>query len=65
MGMPEPDNDSESGPLFQLTGQMVQRLRFSLPGDDEVDNVLVVHGMYLARFIFRQMQQHYWKTPTD
>jgi type III restriction enzyme len=65
MDMPEVDYDSQSELLFKLSGQMVQRLRAYLPGEDEVENVLLVHGKDLARFIFEQMKRHYWETPTD
>ena len=62
---PEIDYDSQAEMLFKLAGQMVGRLRDYLPSDDEIENVLLVHGKELARFIFEQMKQHYWETPTD
>ncbi len=51
--------------LFKLAGQMVKRLQSYLPTEDDVENVLVGHGKDLARFIFGQMQAHYWETPTE
>ena len=65
MDMPEVDYDSQSELLFKLSGQMVRRLRTYLSTEDDVENVLLVHGKDLARFIFEQMKQHYWETPTD
>ena len=51
--------------LFKLSGQMVRRLQTYLLSEDDIENVLLVHGKDLARFIFAQMKQHYWETPTD
>ena len=65
MDMPEVDYDSQSELLFKLSGQMVFRLRAYLSVAEDVENVLLVHGKDLARFIFGQMKQHYWETPTD
>lgn len=65
MDYPEIDYDSQSELLFKLAGQMVARLRSYLDGEDNLENVLLVHGKDLARFIFEQMRQHYWETPTD
>jgi type III restriction enzyme len=62
---PEIDYDSQSELLFKLSQQMVQRLRGYLAGEDEVESVLLVHGKDMARFMFEQMKQHYWETPTD
>jgi type III restriction enzyme len=65
MDMPEVDYDSQSELLFKLSGQMVQRLQTYLLTEDDIENVLLVHGKDLARFLFEQMKQHYWETPTD
>jgi type III restriction enzyme len=62
---PEIDYDSQSELLFKLSQQMVQRLRDYLADEDKVESVLLVHGKDMARFIFEQMKQHYWETPTD
>jgi type III restriction enzyme len=61
---PEIDYDSHSDLSFKLSGQMLTRLRSYLASDEAVENVLLVHGE-LARFIFAQMKQHQWETPTD
>ena len=65
MDMPEVDYDSQNELLFKLSGQMVARVRSYLSDEDDVENVLLVHGKDLARFIFEQMKKHYWETPTD
>jgi type III restriction enzyme len=62
---PEIDYDSHSDLLFKLSGQMLARLHSYLATDEDVENVLLVHGKELARFIFAQMKQHQWETPTD
>jgi type III restriction enzyme len=62
---PEIDYDSQSELLFKLSSQMVRRLESYLAGEEEVESVLLVHGKDLARFVFEQMKQHYWETPTD
>jgi hypothetical protein len=38
---------------------------FRIPPQDDVENVLLVHGKDLARFIFEQMKTHFWETPAD
>ena len=65
MDMPEVDYDSQSELLFKLSEQMVGRLRTYLSTAEDVENVLLVHGKDLARFIFEQMKKYYWETPTD
>ncbi len=65
MDMPEVDYDSQNELLFKLSGQMVARVRSYLSDEADVENVLLVHGKDLARFIFEQMKTHYWETPTD
>ena len=59
------DYDSQSDLLYKLAGQMVERIRSYLSAPEDVENVCLVHGKELARFIFEQMKQHYWETPTD
>jgi len=65
MDLPQVDYETQSELLFKLAGQMVQRLQSYLPSPEDVENVLLVHGKDLARFIFAQMQDHYWETATD
>jgi type III restriction enzyme len=59
------DYDSQSDLLYKLAKQMVERVRSYLSVPEDVENVCLVHGKELARFIFEQMKQHYWETPTD
>ena len=59
------DYDSQSDLLYKLAGQMVERVGAYLSVPEDVENVCLVHGKELARFIFEQMKQHYWETPTD
>lgn len=61
----EVDYDSQSDLLYKLAGQMVERIKAYLPDADDVENVCLVHGKELARFIFEQMKANYWETPTD
>jgi type III restriction enzyme len=65
MDMPEVDYDGQSELLFKLSDQMVGHLRSYLSAEEDIENVLLVHGKDLARFIFEQMKRHYWETPTD
>lgn len=65
MDQPQVDYETQSELLFKLAGQMVKRLESYLTIPEDVENVLVVHGKDLARFIFGQMQSHYWETATD
>ncbi len=59
------DYDSQSDLLYKLAGQMLGRIRAYLSTPDDVENVCLVHGKELSRFIFEQMKSHYWETPTD
>ncbi|PWI52071.1 restriction endonuclease subunit R [Rhizobium phaseoli] len=65
MDLPQIDYQTQSELLFKLAGQMVKRLEAYLATPDDVENVLIVHGKDLARFIFEQMKAHYWESPTD
>jgi type III restriction enzyme len=62
---PQIDYDAQADLLFKLAGQMIGRLRTYLTNEDGVENVLLIHGKDLARFIFEQMKAHMWETPTD
>ena len=59
------DYDSQSELLFKLSGQMVAGCGDTSHTGEDVENVLLVHGKDLARFIFEQMKRHYWRVPTD
>lgn len=59
------DYDSQSDLLYKLAGQMVARVKSYLSVPEDVENVCLVHGKELARFIFEQMKANYWETPTD
>ncbi len=59
------DYDSQSDLLYKLAGQMVTRVKSYLSVPEDVENVCLVHGKELARFIFEQMKANYWETPTD
>lgn len=62
---PQVDYDGQSDLLYKLAGQMVEHIRSYLSVQEDVENVCLVHGKELARFIFEQMKGHYWETPTD
>lgn len=59
------DYDSQADLLYKLGGQMVGRIRDYLSAEKDVENVCIFHGKELAKFIFEQMKNHYWETPTD
>ena len=58
------DYDTMVDLLYKLASQVVARLQAYLPDEEDVENVLLVHGKPLAEFVFRQMMQHYVETPT-
>lgn len=59
------DYDSQADLLYKVAGQMVERINSYLSDPEDVENVCLVHGKELARFIFEQMKNNYWETPTD
>jgi len=65
MDLPQIDYDTQSELLFKLAGQMVKRLETYLSTPQDIENVLIGHGKDLARFVFEQMKNHYWESPTD
>ncbi|WP_397597020.1 DEAD/DEAH box helicase [Silanimonas sp.] len=61
----EIDYDAHAALLYRLAGQLVARLRDYLPDEAAVENVLVYYRRQLADFVWAQMLQHLWETPTD
>ena len=60
------DYDEHADLLYALAGQLLARLREHLGGDEvKLENVLIYWQRQLADFIWTQMQQHVWITPTD
>lgn len=60
------DYDEHADLLYGLAGQVVARLREHLGGDeDKLENVLIYWQRQLGEFVWAQMQQHVWVTPTD
>jgi len=51
--------DRDADLLYKLSGQLVDHLRSYLPGEEDVENVLLYHQRALARLIHTQMQAHY------
>ena len=43
----------------------VEHIRSYLSVLEDIENVCLVHGKELARFIFEQMKEYYWETPTE
>lgn len=66
MDRDEVDYEAHAGLLEKLAGQLIARLRVHLQGDDAaVENVLIYYQRPLVDFIWAQMQQHTWETPSD
>lgn len=65
LNFPQVDYDEHADLLMKLCAQMLRHLRSYLPDEHAVENVLLVHGEDLARFIFAQMQKHYRETPVE
>jgi type III restriction enzyme len=61
----EIDYDENADLLYKLAGQLVGRLKQYLTSEDDVTNVLQYHQKPLSEFIFAQMKDHVWETPTD
>ena len=61
----EIDYDAHAELLHKLASQVVGRLRSYLPDESAVENVLIYYRRQLADFVWAQMQQHLWETPTD
>lgn len=61
----EIDYDAHAALLHKLAAQVVGRLRSCLPDESAVENVLIYYRRQLAEFVWAQMQQHLWETPTD
>ena len=60
------DYDEHADLLYALAGQLVTRLREHLGGDEaKLENVLIYWQRQLGEFVWAQMQQHVWITPTD
>lgn len=61
----EIDYDEHADLLYKLAGQIVARLHSYLKDEAEVENVLLYYQKRLSQFVFAQMMEHYWETPTD
>ena len=60
----EVDYDTHAEMLYDLSGQVVARLRAYLSNDEDVRNVLQSRGKEMAQAIFAQMTKHRWRTDT-
>jgi type III restriction enzyme len=56
--------DNHADLLYNLSGQTVRHFRGYLSEEDTI-KVLRMHQKEIARFIYTQMQQHYWENATD
>ncbi len=71
MDLNEIDYDSHAGLLYKLAGQVVEHLRhffedYESQGDEaKVKNVLQYYSEPLRDFIWAQMKEHQWSSPTD
>jgi type III restriction enzyme len=61
----EIDYHSNADLLYKLAGQMVDYLKSYLPDKNAVENVLLYYQKHLSDFVFNQILQHYWQSPTD
>jgi len=59
---PKIDYDQEADLLFKLAGQAVQKLKSYLSEEDTL-NVVLYHKRDLAKFIYTQMQPHFYSDP--
>ena len=56
--------DAHAELLYNLAGQVVNRLRGYLPDEHEIRKVLSCYQRDIARFVHVQMQEHYWEKAT-
>ncbi len=61
----EIDYDSHAGLLYKLAGQMVEHLQAKGHDRQKVENILIYYQKPLGNFIWAQIQEHQWSTPTD
>lgn len=60
------DYDEHADLLYRLAFQVVLRIKHYLNNDrDKVENVLIYWQKQIRDFIWSQMQQYEWRTPTD
>lgn len=60
----EVDYDAHSEMLYDLAGQVVQRLQSYLPNEGDVHNVLVTRGKEMSQAVLAQMREHMRRTQT-
>lgn len=60
----EIDYDSHAALLYKLAGQIVTHLQNHGQDKQAVENILVYYQKQLCDFIWAQMKQHLWSTPT-
>lgn len=65
MDMNEIDYDSHAALLYKLAGQLVGHLQARWQDDDKVENILVYYQKQIRDFIWSQMKENLWTTPTD
>jgi type III restriction enzyme len=65
MDKDEIDYDEHAGLLYKLSGQMISHLRTYLSDEAQVENVLIYGQKQLSEFIWSQLCEHQWTTPTD
>ncbi len=65
MDRDEIDYDEHAPLLYKLAGQMLAHLRSYLRDEAQVENVLVYAQKQLSDFIWGQLLNNHWTTPTD
>ncbi|MDD2659733.1 MAG: DEAD/DEAH box helicase family protein [Methylococcales bacterium] len=65
MDKDEIDYDEHAGLLYKLTGQLIAHLRAYLGDESQVENVLIYWQKPLSEFVWVQLREHQWTTPTD
>jgi type III restriction enzyme len=60
----EIDYDAHAELLYDLAGQVIDRLRSYLTSEDDIHNVLVTRGKEMAKAILQQMREHMRRTQT-
>lgn len=64
MDLNEIDYDSHAEMLYKLAGQLVNHLKRKWSDKEKVENILIYYQRQIRDFIWAQMQDHQWSSPT-
>ncbi|MEZ5535889.1 MAG: DEAD/DEAH box helicase family protein [Thiolinea sp.] len=65
MNRNEIDYDAHAALLYKLAGQLVEHLQSCWQERQKVENILIYYQKQIGEFIWAQMKDNLWSTPTD